>query len=96
MEIVKLHEWTPNLWIGAAVLEGLTYVTDVQEFRCRRCGETISLPECSKKTCRTLMALGCSGEMPPKPEWKHPIREKPDPNTRDYPAKRGGQNGKRN
>lgn len=84
-----LHNWKESLYIGAARLDGLPYVTQVQEWKCRTCGEIISLPDCRRQTCRALMSLGCKGAPPPPPKepWKSPMRERPV-DKKDYPAKR--------
>lgn len=105
---MELHNWMPNLHLGAGIMdfpldvrlavpielrEKLSHVTDIQEYRCIRCGETISLPTCPRTSCRHLLSFGCKGKMERIP-WKSPMKsrsvEESDINTRDYPAKRKG------
>jgi len=84
------HNWTQDVYIGPALLEGMPYVTQVQGYVCRRCGETVSLPDCKGKLCLTLMSFGCTGAKP-KVKWQAPMPEpksREDVNKRDYPAKK--------
>ena len=90
-----LHNYVPNMFIGAAILEGLSHITSVQEYRCNRCGEIVSLPDCGKKTCRTLLSLGCKGTITKIP-WKSPMKSKAVyEDKKEYPAKRKGNEAKK-
>ena len=81
------HNWTQDFHLTGR-LENLPYVTSIQGYKCTRCGEKISLPDCPKKTCRVLMSLGCSGEIRrEKAPWKAPIKDR-TPTKVDYPAKK--------
>lgn len=93
-----MHNWTQDEFLGPVRLDGLPWVTNVQRHVCRTCGETVSLPDCKHKTCLILMSFGCSGEKP-KAAWKHPIKDnrptREDVESKDYPAKRQGNEAKR-
>lgn len=87
---MQLHNFVPNLFLGAVLLDGLISVTSAQEFRCNKCGETVSLPDCGKTTCLHLLRHGCSGKME-KGVWKSPIKSKAIYEEKiDYPAKKNG------
>lgn len=87
------HEWSQDQYLGAGLLDGLSYITSIQRYRCIRCGETLSLPLCNKKMCQHLMSLGCKGSMTKIP-WKSPMKVKSiddsEISKKDYPAKRKG------
>ena len=90
------HSWTQDVHLGSALLDGMPYVTQVQQHVCRKCGETLALPDCKKQVCLALMSFGCEGEKP-KAKWKAPMPEKSkeDIEKRDYPAKRNGHEAKK-
>jgi hypothetical protein len=92
---MQLHNFVPNLFIGPAIVGDSNYVTSVQEYRCNRCGETVSLPDCGHATCRHLLSHGCKGKME-KVAWKSPMKSKAVyEDKKEYPAKRKGNEAKK-
>jgi len=87
---MHMHNYLPHLFVGAGFPEGMNFVTSLQEYRCNKCGETITLPDCGHASCRHLMSHGCKGSME-KIAWKAPIKSKAVyEDTTCYPAKRKG------
>jgi hypothetical protein len=87
------HYWTQDLFLGAAIPEGMDVPTSVQRYKCTRCDLTMALPDCyhkngrQNKTCLTLLSLGCCNDKvrPPLP----PRKEKaPYEDRKDYPKKK--------
>lgn len=87
------HYWRQYGFTIAGYVEGSPFLTPVQTYKCERCNDVISLPDCyhangrKNNTCVTLMSLGCEGGAvrPPLP----PRKEKPPyEDKKDYPAKK--------
>lgn len=92
---MQLHNFVPNSFVGPAIIDGLNYVTSIQEYRCNRCGETVSLPDCGKRACQHLLSFGCKGKMD-KVAWKSPMKSKAIyEDKKEYPAKRKGNEAKK-
>jgi hypothetical protein len=86
------HFFRQSGYTIAGYVEGSTFLSPIQEYKCERCGEYISLPDCydekgkQRKTCLILMSLGCKGGAvrPPLPPRKEKVYE----DKKDYPAKK--------
>ena len=61
---MNVHRWTCDLHLGSAIVGELTYVTEVQQYRCSVCGDTVALPNCGRMSCLILLSLGCPGDKP--------------------------------
>jgi hypothetical protein len=86
------HFFRQSGFTVAGYVDGNPFLSPVQEYRCEKCNEIISLPDCyhangkKKNFCLTLMSLGCQGGAVKAP--LPPRKEKVWEEKRDYPAKK--------
>lgn len=86
--MLNQHFWRQHAFTVAGYAGESKYLSPIQTYKCERCGEIISLPDCQKQTCKVLMSLGCTNVLT-KVKWVAPIRQKATPEERrDYPAKK--------
>jgi hypothetical protein len=81
--IMESHNWQQSRIEHAHLYQG--YLTVVQFYRCRHCGQEVGLPDGPMRPEKD----GCPGLVKPvKHKWRAPIKERKDVTTRTYPAKK--------